>query len=94
MTLADLFDQHAKECLESAERMDDPVRRLLLLRMASEWQRDAAALRAAPLATAISFRSRYERGAPSIEISNRAAGAFPIVIGPNSFSASHSAIRA
>jgi hypothetical protein len=45
MTLADLFDQHAKECLESAERMDDPVRRLLLLRMASEWQRDAAALR-------------------------------------------------
>ena len=66
MTLADLFDQHAKECLECAERMDDPVRRLLLLRMASEWQRDAAALRAAPLATAISFRSRYERGAPSI----------------------------
>jgi hypothetical protein len=48
MTLADLFDQHAKECLESAERLDDPVRRLLLLRTASEWQRDAAALRAAP----------------------------------------------
>ena len=47
MTLADIFDQHANECTEAAERMDDPVRRLLLLRMASGWQHDAAALRAA-----------------------------------------------
>jgi hypothetical protein len=45
-TLPELYDDHARECMKSAERMDDPVRRLLLLRMASEWQRDAAALRA------------------------------------------------
>ena len=46
-TLPELYDDHARECMKCAERMDDPVRRLLLLRMASEWQRDAAALRAA-----------------------------------------------
>ena len=45
--LADLYDDHARECMKSAEHIDSPARRQLLLRMASEWQRDAAALRAA-----------------------------------------------
>ena len=47
MTIADLFDQHAEACMKTAERTDDPVRRLLLLQMARDWQRDAVALRAA-----------------------------------------------
>jgi hypothetical protein len=42
--LVKLYERHARECAEAAERADDPVRRLLLLRMAREWTEDAAAI--------------------------------------------------
>jgi hypothetical protein len=49
--LADLYDLHAKECREAAERIDNPVHRLILLQMERDWLRDAAALRRSTQAT-------------------------------------------
>ena len=45
----------------SAERVDDPVRRLILLRMAREWMEDAAAI-ASTLAEPESKGSRAPSG--------------------------------
>ena len=47
-SLAELYEHHARECIQSAERADDPKRRELLLKMEREWTEEAAALRAAP----------------------------------------------
>jgi hypothetical protein len=52
-TLAQIYEEHAEECIRSAERTDDPKRRDLLLKLASQWRVDAKALR------------RVAEGAPS-----------------------------
>jgi hypothetical protein len=43
-SLVKLYQQHAQQCAEAAERTDDPVHRVLLLRMARAWTDDAAAI--------------------------------------------------
>jgi hypothetical protein len=43
-SLVKLYEQHAWECTEAAERTDDSVYRVILLRMAREWIEDAAAI--------------------------------------------------
>jgi hypothetical protein len=52
-TLAQIYEEHAEECIRSAARMDDPKRRDLMLKLASQWREDAKALR------------RVAEGAPS-----------------------------
>ena len=54
MTKAELYDQHAKDCLEAADRTDNPVYRVMLHKMAQEWIRDAAVLRASTQSTSLS----------------------------------------
>jgi hypothetical protein len=44
-TLAQIYEEHAKDCLRSAARTDDPARRDLLLKLAMQWRKDADALR-------------------------------------------------
>ena len=44
-TLAQIYEQHAEECIRTAAKMDDPKRRDLLLKLASQWREDAQALR-------------------------------------------------
>jgi hypothetical protein len=44
-TLAQIYEEHAKECLRSAARVDDPKRRDLLLKLASAWREDVEALK-------------------------------------------------
>ena len=44
-SLARLYEEHAEECTRAAAKTDDPKRRDLLLKLASEWRRDAQALR-------------------------------------------------
>jgi hypothetical protein len=46
--LDELYEYHARDCINSAEQTDDPKHRELLLKMAREWTQEAAALRAAP----------------------------------------------
>ena len=43
MTLAELYAQNAKECTNAAERADNPVHRVMLLRVACDWWQEAAA---------------------------------------------------
>jgi hypothetical protein len=43
--LAQIYEEHAKDCLHSAAGMQDPKRRDLLLKLAMQWRRDAKALR-------------------------------------------------
>jgi len=45
MTLADVYEHNAKECREAAERTDNAVHRVRLLKAALEWWQDAEALR-------------------------------------------------
>ena len=45
MPLARLYEQHADECVRSAETAEDPNRCALLLKIADEWRRDAERLR-------------------------------------------------
>ena len=44
-TLAQIYEQHAEECIRTAAKMDDPKRRDLLLKLASQWREDAQVLR-------------------------------------------------
>ena len=44
-TLAQIYEEHAKECFRSAARADDPKRRDMLLKLANAWQEDAEALK-------------------------------------------------
>jgi hypothetical protein len=44
-TLAQIYEEHAKECIRSAARADDPKRRDMLLKLASAWREDAEALK-------------------------------------------------
>jgi hypothetical protein len=46
MTLADVYEHNAKQCRKAAERTDNAVHRVRLLKAASEWWQDAEALRA------------------------------------------------
>ena len=39
----ELCEHHAKDCLQAAERAEDPLAREMLLRHALEWMRDALA---------------------------------------------------
>jgi len=43
-TLAQVYKQHAEECIHSAAKTDDPKQRALLLKLASEWREDAKEL--------------------------------------------------
>jgi hypothetical protein len=44
-TLADIYEEQAKECPCSAARADDPKRREMLLKLASVWREDAERLK-------------------------------------------------
>ena len=44
-TLAEVYENHAEECLRSAAEADDPKQRALMLKLASAWREDAEALR-------------------------------------------------
>jgi len=46
-TLIDLCEEQARGCIELAKRLEQPNLRELLLKMARDWMRDAAALRQA-----------------------------------------------
>ena len=43
MTLAELYAQNARQCTRAAERADNPVHRVMLLRVACDWWQEAAA---------------------------------------------------
>jgi hypothetical protein len=43
MTLAELYAQNARQCTNAAERADNPVHRVMLLRGACDWWQEAAA---------------------------------------------------
>jgi hypothetical protein len=45
MPLASLYEQHAEDCVRSAEDTDGSNRRTLLLKLAEDWRRDAQKLR-------------------------------------------------
>jgi hypothetical protein len=45
-SLAELYEQHARECIQSAGRTDNPKYREMLLKMEREWTQAAATLRA------------------------------------------------
>ncbi len=42
MTLAELYAQNARQCANAAERADNPVHRVTLLKGACDWWREAA----------------------------------------------------
>jgi hypothetical protein len=50
VTLADIYEQNAKECEAAAKRTGQPVERSILRRMGQQWAREALALRAAAAA--------------------------------------------
>ena len=41
MTLAELYAQNARQCTNAAERADNPVHRVMLLRVACDWWQEA-----------------------------------------------------
>ena len=41
MTLAELYAQNARQCANAAERADNPVHRVMLLRVACDWWQEA-----------------------------------------------------
>ena len=43
MTLAELYAQNARQCTNAAERADNLVHRVMLLRVACDWWQEAAA---------------------------------------------------
>ena len=44
-TLAEVYENHAEECLRAAAKTDDPRQRALMLKLASAWREDAEALK-------------------------------------------------
>jgi hypothetical protein len=44
-TLAEVYENHAAECLRAAAKADDPKQRALMLKLASAWREDAEALK-------------------------------------------------
>ena len=71
-TLAQVYEDHAEECIRSAAGEDDPKRRDLLLKLASAWREDAEALkRGEDLHNASAWRKakalrRVAEGVPSV----------------------------
>jgi hypothetical protein len=45
MDLVRLYEQHAEECVRSAEKIHNPNHRALLLKTAEQWRQAAQALR-------------------------------------------------
>ena len=43
--LAQLYENHAEECLRAAAKADDPQQRALMLKLAAAWREDAEALK-------------------------------------------------
>jgi len=43
MSQAELYERHAKECLQAAAQSEDPLTREMLLRLALDWMADAIA---------------------------------------------------
>jgi hypothetical protein len=43
-TLAQVYEEHAEECLHAAAKTDDPKYRDMLLKLASAWREDAEEL--------------------------------------------------
>jgi hypothetical protein len=69
-TLAQIYEEHAKECFSSAAREDDPKQRYLLLKLAIAWREDAEALKQGEelLTLASAWRkakAKRAKGAPS-----------------------------
>jgi hypothetical protein len=48
ITLAQLYDLHAEECVRTAEQTDDPKRREMLIKLAMQWRQEAQSLRQSP----------------------------------------------
>ena len=48
-TLADIYEDHAEDCIRAAARTDDAPQRDVLLHLAIKWREDAEALRCQPL---------------------------------------------
>ena len=48
-TLAEVYEDHAEDCIRAAARAEDPKRRDVLLDLAVKWRKDAQALRRAGL---------------------------------------------
>jgi hypothetical protein len=46
--LACLYDRYAEDCVRSAEKIDNPGHRTMLLKAAAEWREAAQKLRQAP----------------------------------------------
>ena len=44
-TLAEVYENHAEECLRAAAKADDPKQRALMLKLANAWREDAEALK-------------------------------------------------
>jgi hypothetical protein len=44
-TLAQIYEEHAEDCIRSAARTDDPKRRDLLLKLAIQWREEAQGMR-------------------------------------------------
>ena len=70
-TLAQIYEEHAKQCFSSAAGEDDLKHRSLLLKLAIAWREDAEALKQGqePLTLANAWRKakakRVGKGAPS-----------------------------
>jgi hypothetical protein len=70
-TLAQIYEEHAKQCFSSAAREDDPKQRYLLFKLAITWREDAEALKQGqePLTLANAWRKakakRVTKGLPS-----------------------------
>jgi hypothetical protein len=47
-TLAQIYEDHAEDCIRAAARTDDPKRRDVLLHLAIKWREDAQALMCEP----------------------------------------------
>jgi hypothetical protein len=50
MTLTELYAQNARQCANAAERADNPVHRVTLLRVACDWWQEAAESAHSPVA--------------------------------------------
>jgi hypothetical protein len=50
MTLAELYAQNARQCTDAAERADNPVHRVMLLRVACDWWQESASTKQSTVA--------------------------------------------
>ena len=46
VSLVEVYERQAVDCVQTAARIDDPNHREMLLKMAREWRMEATALRA------------------------------------------------